>query len=749
MRKVLSLFFLIFFVFIHLNAQTLGRRTVNLNGAWDFEQTKTAIPPQQFTRKIPVPGLIHMANPSIDQYENLFVIDTESKGASGSPYATTYKPRYNWYRRVIQIPAEYKNSNAVLTILKSKYVTQVMVNVMDMGTSMACYTPVEFNVTRTLRFGADNEILIRVGDRAWLPAEAAGSTDKEKMNYLPGIWDDVYLSFTGNMRVHRALVLPLLQKQKVTVKLLIRNFYMQQIDYGDVMRDSCTVQISIFENKSDKPVTVPFKTKVLTKRDNLTRVEEDIPIKNAHLWSVDDPFLYRAEIVLLEKDKPSDFKNITFGMREFGHDGKYFTLNGEKMILRGTNITLHRFFEDPGCRELPWDREWVKELLIDIPKKLNWNAMRICVGIAPSFWYDIADEYGMLFQNEWLYWQNHGWDEQIRREYTDWVWSDGNHPSIAIWDAINENWDPFIGNALIPELKKLDPTRIWDAGYMTSEHMAQDEMDEPHPYRAAGWGQTLRQYADDQDRSPYPLGDIDNWPARYDKTLNSSASQLVNEYGWVWLWRDGRPAKLTHNQYDYFVGENAHSQQNREFQAYWLQLETEWLRAERSFAGVLAFCYLTNNYGHTGDWFYGNIRDLIPGRTLEWFRHCFAPAAVYIDLPDHRYIHNIKPFSPGGELLLNLVGVNDFGKQSGGVVTLRVLNNNGEEVSRQLLSVKIPGYGKAYFPAKVELPEKPGGYLLLAGYSVDGKSPVISRRYINVGINNKTVYYDLVPEPLK
>lgn len=76
--------------------------------------------------------------------------------------------------------------------------------------------------------------------------------------------------------------------------------------------------------------------------------------------------------------------------------------------------------------------------------------MRICVGIVPDFWYDLADEYGLLFQNEWLYWQYHGWDDQVRNEYTGWVWADGSHPSIAIWDAINENTDSFIGETLIP-----------------------------------------------------------------------------------------------------------------------------------------------------------------------------------------------------------------------------------------------------------------------------------------------------------
>ena len=68
----------------------------------------------------------------------------------------------------------------------------------------------------------ENEILIQVGDRAWLPSEAAGSTDKEKVNYLPGIWDNVYISFSGNFAVHKMLMLPSLKEKKVTAKLQIR-----------------------------------------------------------------------------------------------------------------------------------------------------------------------------------------------------------------------------------------------------------------------------------------------------------------------------------------------------------------------------------------------------------------------------------------------------------------------------------------------------------------------------------------------
>jgi hypothetical protein len=65
-----------------------------------------------------------------------------------------------------------------------------------------------------------------------LPSEAAGGIDKEKANYIPGIWDDAYLSFTGKLRIWRVLLLPKVSEKKATVKLLVRSFYPPQTTYG-------------------------------------------------------------------------------------------------------------------------------------------------------------------------------------------------------------------------------------------------------------------------------------------------------------------------------------------------------------------------------------------------------------------------------------------------------------------------------------------------------------------------------------
>ena len=711
-----------------------GRTTISLNGEWDFDQTELAFPPRKYTRKIPVPGLVHLARPKISQYEKFFKKpDGVELVEQFNFLERDYTPMYNWYKRKVFIDEKFKDEQLFLTIKKSQYVTRVFVNGHEVGASMECYTPMDFNITSAVKYGSDNEILIQVGDRAWLPSEAAGGTDKEKVHYLPGIWDDVFITATGKMRVDKVLFLPSLAKGLVTVKTLVRSLYPPQMLYGDKMKDSCKIEFCVKEKTTGRIVGKKM-IEGEAKRDNRTYFETSISLDNPKAWTPDSPFLYEGEVSVYDQNELVDRYSVNFGMRDFSRKGKFFTLNGDKFYLRGSNITLQRFFEDPDCQALAWDREWVKKLMIDLPKSIDWNAMRICVGIVPDFWYDLCDEYGIVLQNEWLYWQNHGWDEQVRKEYTNWVWSDGNHPSIVIWDAINENWDSYIGNTLIPELKELDPTRIWDAGYMTSDQMGtNDEMDEPHPYRAL----TLMHSSELNDyfkNNPYNLGALhENWVG-FSSILDAGVPQLVNEYGWIWLWRDGRPSKLTLNNYNYYLGENATPEQCRELQAYWLELETEWLRSERSVGGILAFCHLTNNYGFTGDWFINDIKDLEPSPAFRWFKHCFAPSAVFIDLADRRYTKHLESLKPGSDLVFNLVGVNDLNKESSGKVLLKLLDEKGTIISTQEESIVIEPFGKRLQPCLLKLPSKAGGYLLIAEYYEEGASkPVLSRRYLKVG----------------
>ncbi|HEY1114345.1 MAG TPA: hypothetical protein VGE66_12320 [Chitinophagaceae bacterium] len=712
------------------------RTTISLNGTWEFEQTTSAFPPPRFSRTIPVPGLVHLATPRIEEYEKFFRRPEKAEHrAVRNILAVDYTPRYSWYRKKLVIEKERQGQEAVLTINKSQYVTQVFVNGIDLGSYIECYTPIEVAITRALKWGEENEILVKVGDRYWLPSEAAGGTDKEKEHYLPGIWDDVSLSFTNGMRVSRLLVLPVLQENKVTVKAKLWNLERYEVINKDPRVDTVHYGIKLYEKKGRRAVG-EYRGTAVVRREAQGEVSVEMSLADPHPWTPEDPFLYTAELTVGTKTVASDAVEKAFGMRDFERRGKFFYLNGQKQYLRGSNITLQRFFEDPECSNLAWDRAWVKKMLIDIPKELDWNSMRICVSVVPDFWYDLADEHGLLLQNEWLYWQSHGWNEQVRKEYTDWVWADGSHPSIAIWDAINENWDEYIGNTLIPELKKLDPTRIWDAGYMTADHMGQDDMDEPHTYQ--GRGQDIR-----REKKPYPLGDLGWRPAIVRQLEKSDAAQLVNEYGWVWLWRDGTPSKLTTAVYNHYLGNQHTVEQRRAFQAYWLQCETEWMRSNRSIAGVLAFCLLTNNYGYTGDWFTGKIEDLAPSPTLYWFRHCFAATNVFIDLPDGRYAQGQPVHTPGASLGFGLMGVNDAPQPVDGTVTVRLRNAQGRAVHTGRMAVTLPATERTELSYAFTLPKEAGGYLLETEFVPKGKGePRLSRRYLKVGQLKQYHFYE-------
>jgi beta-galactosidase/beta-glucuronidase len=304
------------------------RTTINLDGTWEFDQTTTAFPPEKFTRTIPVPGLIHLAVPKIVEYDKFFKRpDKPESKQQFNLYNLDYTPRYSWYRRKIFIPKELQNKEGMITIKKSQYVTQVYINGMDMGTSMACYTPIEFPVNKAIKYGYENEILIKVGERIWLPAEAAGGTDKEKEHYLPGIWDDVLLSFTGNIRINRMLLLPSVADKKLTIKTQIRSLIPAQIFYGDPMEDSVNLEVVITEKISGKAVS-NMQGRFSAKRDNLSEMILEIPLSEFTPWTPEKPFLYTATARLKNGKGISDELSHQFGMRDFTTKGKYFCLNG-------------------------------------------------------------------------------------------------------------------------------------------------------------------------------------------------------------------------------------------------------------------------------------------------------------------------------------------------------------------------------------------------------------------------------------
>jgi hypothetical protein len=164
---------------------------------------------------------------------------------------------------------------------------------------------------------------------------------------------------------------------------------------------------------------------------------------------------------------------------------------------------------------------------------------------------------------------------------------------------------------------------------------------------------------------------------------------------------------------------------------------------------VLAFCYLANNYGYTGDWFIDDIKDLKPGLTLAWFQHCFAPAAVFINLTDERYMKQVPAHDPGSELLFNLAGVNNLKEKVSGLLQIKLLDSKGKQVAEKKMEISLDPFGRTDYIASLMLPDEAGGYLLVAAFTPAGSTrEVISRRFVRVGKLSDYSYFELQAENL-
>jgi hypothetical protein len=687
---------------------------------------------------------------------------------------------------VFTVGEELRGRYARLKILKSRFDTQIILNGHDCGTFMQCSSPIEASLTGFVRYGEENVLLVRVGDRAWLSPQSALGVDREKTADFPGIWDDIAIVFTGPVSIDRVLALPNLAGSCVDVKLALSNrstLLERDLEYASL---SYTVHCTVREKSTRLSVGSPWSSKGILPSQGKRELHGTIALPHPHRWSPADPFLYEVlvRVVLngrearkygnpenttlhvdsLWVEKVSDEQAFTFGFREFAVHDTIFTLNGREIRLYGSTITLDRFFEDRERARLPWDTSWVERLLVDIPKAMGWNALRVSLGLLPSFWYDLADKHGLLIQNEFPMWGMRGGEDQIRREYTDWVWADGNHPSIVIWDALNEQEQSFVGQELIPHLRELDPTRIWDAGWTSRSLMKKMDMEEVHWY-SLGHGWWLSEDRVREQRMTYRFGVLDRAMPSGIQDDSVRVPRVVNEYGWLWLERGGRRTSIrTHGSfraddialsnvnfeyfepdgsqlyhgrdiYEYYLGANASPEQRMGFQAYLLGIETEALRSSRRFAGVISFPYLTNNAGYTGDWFLDSIRDLRPAQALLIQYHAMREVAAFISLEDGRYVKPPKIFDPGSRLSFEICVVNDTWTGSDSEIRVMVVDVKHAVVAQRVLTAKAHPMSRQVIPMELELPQRVGGYMLVTEFMSDPSvgTPQISRRYFRIG----------------
>jgi hypothetical protein len=681
-------------------ARAQERRVVSLDGEWGIAEGSFEEIPKAFDHKIAVPGLADMAQPPFEDVGT-----------------TAGKRQAFWYRRTFRIDGAVPPV-AQLKVHKAQYGTRVVLNGKMVGDHIPCFTPGYFDVRDALKgAGAENELIIRVGaHRTSLPESVPAGWDFEKRKHIPGIYDSVELILTGAPQIVNIQTVPDLPTSAVRAAIALNNAEPNGTKGMLVaeVREAATGRVAAKAEPAAYDLA-PGQSGVIDLR---------IPLGRFRHWSPEDPFLYELAV-----RTGGDARTVRFGMREIHFDrasGRAI-LNGRPYILRGTNVTLYRFFEDPERGDKPWRKAWVRTLHERF-KGMQWNSIRYCIGLAPEFWYDLCDEMGILIQDEFPIWHLTSWPpalkaDEIASQYREWMQERWNHPCVMIWDGQNESVTTETGKA-IAAVRNLDlSNRNWENGW--SEAQAPDDPVEVHPY-----------HFQNQD---FRLPDIAGlWPVPNVAFRQSKGHPLIiNEYGWLWLNRDGTPTTLTRKYYDAVLGPDATAEQRFYHYARLMAAETEFWRTGRACAGVLHFCGLgySRPDGQTSDHF-GDLENLKFEKYFDEFvRESFNPVGLMID----SWAFDL----PANETReIPVVLINDLYEPWRGKVRLQIVPHDGwtlyptpDQNERRGPTVRkgstafdesqecaLDPLGKTSLRFQVKAPEKPGDYWLIASLDHNGKT---------------------------
>jgi hypothetical protein len=660
------------------------RTILSLDGTWKIGEGGMDQPPGEFGASVPVPGLVDEAVPAFHEV------------GTTSPLRDAF-----WYSRTFTIAGEVP-ARAVLKISKAAYNTRVVLNGKLVGDHAGAFTPGYFNLRSALRGnGAENTLLVRVGaNLKQLPPDAPDGHDFEKILYTPGIYDSVSLILSGAPYIERLQVVPDIEHGTARVFC----------EAGGITSGPAELTCTIREKKSGAAVgTLTTTTRLIAG----AAVELPVPLRSPHLWMPEDPFLYEVEL-----STTADTSTATFGMRTFSIDAQSgrAMLNGKPYYLRGTNVCIFRFFEDPARKHLPWNAEWVRNLHRSF-KDMHWNSMRYCIGFPPEAWYDIADEEGFLIQDEFPIW---GWfgkqpqftADSVAAQYAEWIPERWNHPSVAIWDGQNETVTTITEQA-IAKVRHMDRAqRPWDNGWGPGREPG--DSFECHPYvfiNPSARISTLRDIGDDYLGSPQKPG---------------NNGLILNEYGWLWINRDGSPCTLTTKLYENLLGTTATAEQRRETYAKYLAVLTEFWRAERRFAGVLHFCGLS--YSRAGGQTSDNFVD-VEGLKFEpnFYRHvrdAFSPVGVCIDYYEENLFGKKQQTVP-------VTVINDLAEPAECNVTFYV-RQGSVDAQTNVTTCTVPAGGKVTLKFDANLDLQPGGYQFVAELGTATQPPASSSREFRI-----------------
>lgn len=374
-----------------------------------------------------------------------------------------------FYRKKVYIPSEWSDRRVNLNFKASNYLTEVWVNDEVAGFHEGGYTPFSFRIDKLLKFGEQNSIVVRVISPIILTDKRIDGLGRQEVPMwrgaiTGGIWQSVSLSTSDLVSIKDVFIEP-----KIATKEVTFNFQIENVTIENIQSD---LKVTIFDPSGKKVVE---DVKSVATHPGVTSGNCSYKLSNMECWSIENPYLYRVQFELLNKDVQADAWSHKFGMREFTVKDNTFYLNGKPIYLKAS------FYEGLYPTKLAYPDSYemaVKE--VQLAKEAGFNMIRPWRKPAPDMWLNICDSIGMMTVGSLV-------TECMKRpistprlpfvvenELTQTILSNRNRTCIVQWELFNEINRPILAqmlNAMSVKARDLDPSRMildesggWGAG---------------------------------------------------------------------------------------------------------------------------------------------------------------------------------------------------------------------------------------------------------------------------------------------
>ncbi len=365
-----------------------------------------------------------------------------------SPFVADLDGREHWlglceYERTVQLPAGAPTGRIAAYFGAAMHTAEVFLDDQPVGRHEGGYLPFEIDLTRALRDGRPHTLTVRLDNRDNPDVPPGKPYAELDFCWYGGLYRDAELRCYPDVQITDAVAAGEVGGGGLLIRTLSADEATATVSVRTHVRNTgataAIISVQVALEREGRIVAHGFSPAVALAPGAATHVDLTLTVAQPQLWSPALPALHHARVTVRGQEDGAvlDERRERFGIRRiaFSRSGG-FTINGERVRLRGTN--RHQEFPRVGYA-LPAagqrrDARLIKEAGFDYVRCSHYPP-------APEF-LDACDELGIVVMDAIPGWQFIGgvkFQSLCYQHARDMIRRDRNHPSVVLWElSLNE-----------------------------------------------------------------------------------------------------------------------------------------------------------------------------------------------------------------------------------------------------------------------------------------------------------------------